>query len=463
MNNINSQYIERAIEEAEASYSEVLGLYKNSFLDTNPMNIEFITSFVSFSAIREYDGNARFISSISDKTGLYIHFPFCRRFCNYCFYVKTEANNTELIKLYIKALKKEIRFYAKQIQRSMIKYIYFGGGTPTAINKLFLKEVVDELNTQFTISDDVQFTVEGCPDSLDEKMISFLSELGVNRISVGIQSFDEEVLLEMKREHSISQLNKLIENLHKYFPSRFNIDLIFGHHASNKNKLCIDLEKVRLNAIPSVTFYQIWLCHATPAKLKSGHITFEDLLFQRMIINAYMKNLNYSNGVMDMYFANDDTYCKFQKHKWKNNDFISVGAGSNGYINGVLYRNYGTMGDDDLLSIKGYISMVEKYNHSIRFYCELNSSEKHKKSICLGLKLNEYLEYTNTVFQQQIEHLSAAKLIDKKGNSIKLSKEGFYMADIIVKYLRDSKSSRLLHSQRSSLSIREGIKGTKSQ
>ena len=434
MNIINSQYIDSAIEEAEASYSGVLDLYKNTSLDTDPQNFGFVSSYPSFSSMKEFKGNTNFISNIADKTGIYIHFPFCERVCNYCSYIKTGADDAELIQKYIETLKKEIRFYAKQTRHSTVKYIYFGGGTPTAINIAFLKDIVDELYAQFTISNDVEFTCEGCPNTLDGKMISFLSELGVNRISVGIQSFDENVLLEMKREQTIPKINMVIENLHKFFPNHFNIDLIFGHYASDKSKLYNDLEKVRQYKIPSVSFYQIWLCHATPAKLKSNHITFEELLYQRMIIAAYMDKLNYTNRISDLYTANTDSNFYFQAHKWKNNDLIGIGTNSHGYINGVLYRNFCSIGDDSL-SITGYMNMVEKNGHGISSLYNLNDTEKDKRRICLGLKLNENLEYRNTVFQYEIEQLTNVRLIIKDGNYIKLSKTGFLMSDIIVKHL----------------------------
>jgi coproporphyrinogen III oxidase-like Fe-S oxidoreductase len=197
------------------------------------------------------------------------------------------------------------------------------------------------------------------------------------------------------------------------------------------------------------------LNNETPAKSKSGYITFEDLLFQRMIISTYMNNLNYTNDISDLYIANNDANFKFQVHKWRNNDLIGIGTNSHGYINGVFYRNFCSAGNNSL-SISGYIDMVEKSNHGISLCYNLNDKEKDKRRICLGLKLNEYLEYHKTIFIPFIEQLVDAKLIVRNGDCIKLSKEGFLTSDIIIRYLSEDESIWLRSScnQRNRTSMR---------
>jgi len=429
------EHIEKAISEVELTYRSVLDLYNKTPLDTNPQNFECISTYPSFSTLREYSGDAKNINSISDKIGIYIHFPFCKRSCDYCYYVKTETDNIHFIEKYIQAVKKEIRFYAEKIKYATVKYIYFGGGTPASIDKLLINDVINEIYSQLTVADDVEFTCEGCPATMSEDMLSFLSEAGVNRISVGIQSFDNGVLTAMKRDQTIPYLSALIANLHKNFNNRFNIDMIFGHYASNRETLYKDLETLRQYAIPSVSYYQIWLCHPTLAKLKSTHITFDDLLYQRMIIDAYLKNLNYKNDVTDLYINNNDANFKFLRHKWTNNDHIGIGTGSHGYVNGVLYRNYGNVSEDGIQSVNGYIDLINKNNHSVNMLYTLSEREIEKRRVFLGLKLNDYLEYPKTDILPSIEELLKAKLIEKENNYIKLSQEGFLMLNMILKYL----------------------------
>ena len=435
MNTNNDEYIEKAISEVEPVFRCVLDLYNRTPLDTNPQNFECISTYPPFSSMREYSSDVVFINSMPDVVGIYIHFPFCKRSCDYCYYIKTESDNIELIEKYIKAVKKEIQFYAEKIKYTTVKYIYFGGGTPTAIDKSFIIDVINEIYSLFSVAEDVEFTCEGCPVTLSDDMLSFLKSVGINRISIGIQSFDKDVLIAMNREQTIPYTSTLITNLHKHFDKRFNIDMIFGHHASNRNSLYKDLEMLRQYSIPSVSYYQIWLCHPTPAKLKSEHITFDELLYQRMIIDSYLKILKYKNDVTDLYINNDNASFKFLRHKWTNKDHIGIGVGSHGYINGVLYRNYGAAGENAAQSIIGYVDLINKNKHGVNMLYKLSEKEIERRRVFLGLKLNEYLEYPKTDILPPIEDLLNVKLIEKENNCIKLSDEGFLMLNMVLKYL----------------------------
>jgi oxygen-independent coproporphyrinogen-3 oxidase len=427
------EHIEKVISEVELTYHSVLDLYNKTPLDTNPQNFECVSTYPSFSNLQEYVGDARNINPISDEIGIYIHFPFCKRSCDYCYYVKAETDNIEFIEKYIQAVKKEIQFYAEKIKHTTVKYIYFGGGTPTSIDKSLINDVINEIYSKLRVAEDVEFTCEGCPVTMSDDMLSFLSGVGVNRISVGIQSFDNDVLIAMNRGQTIPYVSTLITNLHKYFKNRFNIDMIFGHHASNIDILYKDLEMLRQYAIPSISYYQIWLCHPTPAKLKSTHITFDELLYQRMIIDAYLKNLNYKNDITDLYISNKDASFQFLQHKWTNKDHIGIGVGSHGYINGILYKNYGTAIGDGAQSIKGYIDLTNKNSHGINMLYTLSEQEIEKRRVFLGLKLNGYLEYSPII--EPIKKLINAKMIEKKDSYIKVSKHGFLMLNMVLKCL----------------------------
>ena len=457
MNNMSSQSIEieSVIKKVKENYLKVLELYQRTSLDTVPLHNRFVSNYPSFSAMKKFDGNVDFIGKIDKKIGIYIHFPFCEDICDYCYFVKV-VNEKKLIQQYIEALKKEIRFYAKHIskQSPVVEFIYFGGGTPTAIKKSFLKEIVKELKASFTISENVEFTCEGSPNTLDKGSILFLKKLGVNRISVGVQSFDATVLREMNRKRTSDKTNTVIENLQNNFKN-FNVDFIFGHYASDKDKLYEDLKKVAEYQIPSATFYQIWLNCETLAKAKSNDLSFENLLYQRMVISTFMKELGYINDKSDWYIKDDKFKFKFQDHKWKNGDFIAIGTNSYGYINGVFYRNFCHNSlKDHMKSIKDYIDLVENKEHGIDLYCKLNETEQKKRGICLGLKMNEYLKYDNNVFQPVIDELREMELMIEDDNGIKLSEKGFYMANIISNYLLDyiddqqpKRTEKIFHSK----------------
>ncbi|GHT34046.1 hypothetical protein FACS189434_09540 [Bacteroidia bacterium] len=424
MNKVN---IDNVIKEVESSFDRVLELYKQSQIDTAPLHYDFVSNYPSLSALKEFDGRTHFIETKNNEIGIYIHFPFCDYKCDYCYFVSTISYNSSLIKNYIDALKSEIMFYAEKFSNVTLSYIYFGGGTPTAVDKELLEEVVNLIYKSFKISENIEFTCEGSPNTLTDDVISFLANLGISRISIGVQSFDESVLLQMKRVQSVKQVENVIESLHKYYPSNFNVDFIFGHYSSNRKNLFIDLEKIKQLELPSVTFYQIWLNNQTQAKKLSDSITFEDLLYQRMCISTYMKNLNYSNDKSDWYIKNNAAKFRFQDYKWGNNDFVAIGVSSYGYINGNLYRN--------ILSIKDYITQVDEERNGIGSHYHLNEIEIEKRRICLGLKMNKGIIYDkNSIdFNGFIDMLIDNKLMTVSNNQINLSYEGFLMSDMILK------------------------------
>jgi oxygen-independent coproporphyrinogen-3 oxidase len=414
------------IEEIESKYDRILQLYQNSKLDTNPLHYDFVSNYPSLSALKQFNGNTDFIVS-KNKIGIYIHFPFCDYKCDYCYFISTITYDSVLIQKYVNALKKEILFYSEKLPDATVSYIYFGGGTPTAIDKKYLEDIVNYVFKMFKISEDIEFTCEGNPNTLNEDMVLFLSNLGINRISFGVQSFDNDVSSKMNRIQSREQLNEVINVLHKYFPLNFNVDFIFGHYSSNQNVLFNDLKAIEELKLPSVTFYQIWLNNITKAKQLSSNIKFEDLLYQRMCISIFLNKLNYINDKSDWYIKNNTAKFRFQNHKWENNDFIAIGVSSYGYINGTLYKN--------TLSIKNYLTIVDNTNSGISLSYYLNEREIEKRRICLGLKINTELtyEYEGIDFQPFIDMLVDNQLIIKTNNHIQLSYEGFLMSDLILR------------------------------
>jgi len=419
--------INSVIKEVDSSYKNVLNLYERSQLDTNPLHYDFVSNYPALTALKQFDNNTDFIVSKNNNIGIYIHFPFCDFKCDYCYFVSIKKYDSSLIQKYIDALKKEILFYSKKLNNTTVSYIYFGGGTPTAIAKEYLEVIVNYIHKSFKISDDIEFTCEGSPNTLNEDIVLFLSNLGINRISFGVQSFDSIVLSKMKRCHSKEQINNVIDILHKYFPLNFNADFIFGHYSSRKDVLIKDLEKLENLQLPSVTFYQIWFNNTTVAQSLSSNIKFENLLYQRLCISVFMNRLNYINDKSDWYIKDKNAKFRFQDHKWGNNDFIAIGVSSYGYINGTLYKN--------TLSINDYLTMVDKNNSGISFSYNLNKQEIEKRRICLGLKMNKETEYikNNDDIQPFIDMLIDNQLLKQTDNQIKLSYEGFLMSDLILK------------------------------
>ncbi len=157
--------------------------------------------------------------------GLYIHIPFCRRRCNYCdFYFVT---NSALIADFLAALSKELTARASLLDGHVIETLYFGGGTPSMLSSKDLSSILNLIFRTYTVASNLEFTLEVNPEDADVPYFSALKELGINRISLGIQSFCDTKLRWLSREHTAAQSRHALELAQTYF-SNVSVDLIFG-------------------------------------------------------------------------------------------------------------------------------------------------------------------------------------------------------------------------------------------
>lgn len=158
--------------------------------------------------------------------GIYIHIPFCKQACHYCdFHFSTNFRNVENL---IEAIRKEIYMRKEFLQGDPIRTIYFGGGTPSAIPDRYIKNLVSELKSVFEVSTDAEITLEANPDDLTDEKLSAWREIGVNRLSVGVQSFYEVHLKFMNRAHTNNQAILGLKRAKAHGFDNITMDLIYG-------------------------------------------------------------------------------------------------------------------------------------------------------------------------------------------------------------------------------------------
>jgi len=158
--------------------------------------------------------------------GVYIHIPFCRKACHYCdFHFSTSLENKELL---VNMLCKEIEIRHNYLENKKLSTIYFGGGTPSVLSSLELNKIMDEIKKRFEIAPNAEITLEANPDDLTPEKIKELVEVGINRLSIGIQSFFDEDLEKMNRSHTAEQAIQAVKNAKSGGINNISIDLIYG-------------------------------------------------------------------------------------------------------------------------------------------------------------------------------------------------------------------------------------------
>ena len=158
--------------------------------------------------------------------GIYIHIPFCKQKCSYCdFHFSTDSSYREEMMVFIG---QELDSRIKELQNEAAETIYFGGGTPSLIQPSVIKDVINKVSESLEVSSDPEITLEANPEDMDEESLKAWKEAGVNRLSIGVQSFDEALLRSMNRSHSAHEARQAIQSAKDLGFRSISVDIIFG-------------------------------------------------------------------------------------------------------------------------------------------------------------------------------------------------------------------------------------------
>lgn len=349
--------------------------------------------------------------------GVYIHVPFCSNICNYCDFCKMYYRDDWADK-YIKSLKKEIeKFY----QNDKITSIYIGGGTPSALNINQLEELLKI--TQLFKHGDIEFTFESNID-IDLEKLELLKRYGVNRISIGVETFDSKLLKILGRNHTKEQVVEQINLIAKYFDN-INIDLIYAIPGETKEILEKDLQLAISLPITHLSAYSLIIEENTKLYIDGFKQIDEELDFEMYeIIKETMKKNEFIH-------YETSNYCKkgFEsKHNltyWDNNEYYGFGLSSSGYIDNVRYTN--TRGLNNYL--KGKYRLEEQ---------TLTKSEIIENEFILGLRkingidMNRFVQKYGTIDLKIIEKLIKKGDLVLTDNILHIPSDKEYIANSVL-------------------------------
>lgn len=355
---------------------------------------------------------------------IYIHIPFCNTICTYCDFCKIYYTKKYIDK-YLETLKKEIE---ERYKGENVKTIFIGGGTPTSLDAEELTKLL-EITKLFNTEEHIEFTIESNIESITEEKLKIMKEYGVNRLSIGVQSFDDEIIKILGRVHNKEEIYNKIELSKKYFDN-INIDLIY---AVNEN---IDIVKEDLNNflkldINHISAYSLIIEDKTILKINNYQNINEDVDYQMYkLIEKTLEENNYIHYEISNY-AKEGYESKHNLVYWNNEEYYGFGLSSTSYINSIRRTN--------TKNIKKYLEgkFMEEENYE-------DEEIKIENEIMLGLRklsginLNKFKEKYNIDLEQRynIEPLLKEKYLIKEGNNIKINKEYMYISnEIIIKIL----------------------------
>jgi oxygen-independent coproporphyrinogen-3 oxidase len=314
---------------------------------------------------------------------LYIHIPFCRSFCDYCDFYSVLLNtvNDDFPDIYINAILADIRCQTEFFNAENISTVYIGGGTPSALGARRMKNLLGGLK-EISCFKPQEFTVEANPESLNEDFLAVCKEGEVNRISIGIQSFDETVLAAVNRYGNGLIFDEKLRLVSQFFPQAFSIDLITGLPYQDEQIVKSDIEKLTFYKPAHVSLYSLIPEEGTPLKQRIDDklISLPDdsdslwLLGRNILINAGYEHYEVSS------FALPGKRCLHNTRYWNMKSWLGAGPGASGTIScGNAFRY--TYPDD----VRSYVNCVNPFMN-LAFREELDRITLIKDSILMGYR-----------------------------------------------------------------------------
>ena len=365
-------------------------------------------------------------------TSAYVHIPFCTQICYYCDFSKVFIKN-QPVDSYLEHLLQE--FHSYDIQK--LRTLYIGGGTPTALSALQLEVLLDGLTKNLDLSVLEELTIEANPGDLDEDKIAVLKNSAVNRVSLGVQTFDDKMLKKIGRSHLEKDIYENIDRLKLAGFDNISIDLIYALPGQTMDQVKDNVAKAIALDIPHMSLYSLILENHTVFmnRMRRGKLPLpkeevEAEMFEFIIAElerAGFEHYEISN------FSKSGFESRHNLMYWDNAEYYGIGAGASGYVNGVRYKNHGP--------IRHYLKAVEEGNARINEE-HLSLREQMEEEMFLGLRKKtgvskaRFEEKFGTSFDnlygQVVRDLCHQGLLQVEGQQIRMTKRGLFLGDTVA-------------------------------
>lgn len=371
-------------------------------------------------------------------SGIYIHIPFCEKRCNYCDFFFT--TNLNLIDNYLSALEKEITLYSPKLSGLNFDSIYFGGGTPSLLTSGKISRIISHVKNNFNISNDPEITLEANPEDLLNKNISEYKAAGINRISLGIQSFNNDELKFLTRNHTGEEAEKVLTDCLNVFKN-VSADIIYSLPGQKFEDVKISLDKVISHKTPHISCYTltfeektILYKHYLDKKISKNNAETESDLY--LDLSKYLSDNGYEHYEVSSY-ALPGAYAKHNSKYWALEDYIGLGPGAHSFINGARRNNVKNVSIYCKLLAQGKMPFDESEKE------DLPDSKSEFIMLSLrasGLNLEDYKarfhESFEEIHNELIKNLIKNEYALLRNNRLRLTDKGYVIADeITAKFL----------------------------
>lgn len=371
------------------------------------------------------------------NSALYIHIPFCDHKCIYCdFYSIITSDN---ISSFLKSLKKEINYFAGIYSADRVfTSIFFGGGTPSLMQPDYLHEIINHLKSKFKISDDAEITMETNPGTVDKFKLSEFKKAGINRISIGIQSFDDDELKFLTRIHDKQTAIKTVYNAADVGFENISVDLIFNLPNQTKKRWINNLKTAIKLPIKHISTYSLILERGTILNkmVLDGKVIMQDDDYDADLYETTIDFLSskefYQYEVSN--FTKPGFECVHNNAYWRYRNYLGFGTSAHSFVDGKRWWNFS--------SLKKYMSEIELNGNAVMNSENITPAQMHDEYVMLafrssGLNLIDYNNRFNKDWiiknKNYFELLKNENLLTINDEIIKLTSKGYAVCDEILK------------------------------
>ena len=375
-----------------------------------------------------------------NEIGIYIHIPFCMKKCFYCDFV-SYANKEDMIEKYIKALEKEIKIKAEENKLLKINTIYIGGGTPSFIDSKHIVYIINAIKESFNVKENAEITIEVNPGTVTKNKLEDYIKCGINRISIGLQTTNNELLKQIGRIHTYEQFLETYNLIRMVGFNNINVDLMLALPNQTIKDLEDSLNKVIMLKPEHISVYSLILEEKTKLYdlVESGKLELLDENIEREMYWK-VKNVLEQNGYKHYEISNFAKQGYESKHNlncWNQEEYLGIGLAAHSYLNNKRYSNTENLEQyiNKLLDEEGI------KNDIVTVHEEQTLEDKQKEYMLLGLRKiegvkisdfkNKFVQNPIYVCRKELDKLVKEDLIQVEENNIKLTKKGLDLANLV--------------------------------
>ncbi|HXL02129.1 MAG TPA: radical SAM family heme chaperone HemW [Candidatus Atribacteria bacterium] len=379
------------------------------------------------------------------KLSLYFHFPFCVKRCRYCDFVSYPGRDRSFHLKYKEAVFEEIalKVVEENLQGRELTTIYLGGGTPSLLLPEDVEEILNYLQCFFTFSSSIEITMEVNPETVNREKINSFRKAGVNRLSVGVQSFNPRFLRFLGRASSLEQIENVLLQIKKARYPSWNLDLLYSLPFQSFSEWQKEVECALAYHPPHLSIYNLTLSPLVPLYqlVKYHPRIFPSLDEEALYFEWAMEKLEregYKHYEISN-FAQPGAECRHNLNYWREGEYLGVGVSAWSYLEGRRQKNTS--------SLKNYLKRIEEGKSPLTFQEKLEPYQKLAEDIILHLRTKEGIEtsYLLARYQREevenklkcLEYLFQEGFIIKEAERFYLSKKGILVANQIFQEVLD--------------------------